>query len=330
MFKTAWFTAILSTVISLNALADTATPKYDAACVQNALETQSPDTSLQQLRDQCALDQAALDQGKTALDARLLSEQKTKYDPFSIQPYRPNYLIIGSYNFAGTNERPFQQATLPQATHFEPYEVKFQISLKIPIADNLFGLGDHWYVAYTNRSFWQAYSHNISSPFRETNHEPEAWISFDNKMEIFGWRNRLIDVGISHQSNGRSDPLSRSWNRIYTRLIFAKGSSVFAIKPWIRIPESASSDDNPHISHYMGNVEFTFASKIKKHRFKIMVRDNFSETDNKGAFELGYSYPVHRNMKAYIQWFYGYGESMIDYNYRNNSIGIGMQFSSWL
>lgn len=329
MLKTTWGITILSLFMSLGVLAETTLPKYDADCIQNALEVQAPDTTLQQLRDQCVLDQAALEQGKTALDARLLSEKSTKYNPFTIQPYRPNYLIIGSYNFAGTNEHPFQQATLPQATHFEPYEAKFQISLKIPIADDLFGIGDHLYIGYTNRSFWQAYSHNISAPFRETNHEPEVWMSFDNKMEIFGWRNRLIDVGLSHQSNGRSDPLSRSWNRIYTRFMFAKNNSTFSIKPWIRVPEAASNDDNPNITHYMGNIEFTFTSKLEKHHFKIMVRDNFSETDNKGAFELGYSYPVHRNMKAYVQWFSGYGESLIDYNYRNNSIGIGVQFSGW-
>ncbi|MDX1795138.1 MAG: phospholipase A [Hydrogenovibrio sp.] len=330
MLKAAHFIAFSTLWFATCGWADPSLPQYDAECVQKALEKQAPDTTLQQVRDQCILDDAELHSGKTALDARLLSEKRNKYGPFSIQPYRPNYLIIGAYNFDGTNERPFQQAGLTQTEQFEPFEAKFQISLKIPITDDLLGWGDHLYVGYTNRSFWQAYNHNISAPFRETNHEPEIWMSFDNKMELFGWRNRLIDIGLSHQSNGRSEPLSRSWNRVYARLLFARGNSVFAIKPWLRLPETSSTDDNPDIEHYMGNVEFGFLTKYHKHHFKVMVRDNFSKNDNKGAFELGYSYPVHRNMKAYIQWFYGYGESLIDYNYRNNSVGIGMQFSSWL
>lgn len=304
-------------------------PDYDSKCVQRAMKEQAPDTTLEQVREQCLslFDQT---QGKTALASRLEAEKRTKYSPFSIQPYRPNYVLFGSYNFSETNEKPFREIALTGDESFEPYEVKFQISLKVPIADQLLGWGDHLFVGYTNRSFWQAYNSKISKPFRETNHEPEVWMSFDNKWTIAGWRNRLIDLGLVHQSNGRSGTLSRSWDRAYLRMIFEKDNSAFAIKPWLRFPEPSGQDDNPDIAHYMGNAEFRFVTKQNRHQFSVMVRNNFDENDNKGALELGYSFPIHRNLNAYVQWFYGYGESLIDYDYKNNTVSIGVKLGNWL
>lgn len=309
--------------------------KYDSECIQKALEVQPPETTLEQIREQCLKSSVQTEgaegaEDKAALSSRLEAEKRTKYSPFSILPYRPNYVLFGSYNFSGANEKPFRGVGLTGDESFEPYEVKFQISLKIPIADELLGWGDHLFVGYTNRSFWQAYNSKISKPFRETNHEPEVWMSFDNKWTIAGWRNRLIDLGLVHQSNGRSGTLSRSWDRAYLRMIFEKDNSAFAIKPWLRFPEPSGQDDNPDIAHYMGNAEFRFVTKQNRHQFSVMVRNNFDENDNKGALELGYSFPIHRNLNAYVQWFYGYGESLIDYDYKNNTVSIGVKLGNWL
>ena len=41
-------------------------------------------------------------------------------------------------------------------------EIQFQISLKVPLAVDLFGDRMDIYAAYTNRSFWQAYSREPS------------------------------------------------------------------------------------------------------------------------------------------------------------------------
>lgn len=303
--------------------------KYDSACVQKALEEQAAETTLEQIRQQCLTFPSKVEE-KPALTSRLEAEKRNKYSPFSLQPYRPNYVLFGSYNFSGTNEAPYRGTALIGDESFEPYEVKFQLSLKVPIADELLGWGDHLFVGYTNRSFWQAYNSKISKPFRETNHEPEVWMSFDNKWTLGGWRNRLIDLGLVHQSNGRSGTLSRSWDRAYFRMVFEKDNSAFMIKPWLRFPESSGQDDNPDITHYMGNAEFRFITKQDRHQFSVLVRNNFDEQDNKGAIELGYSFPVHRNLNAYVQWFYGYGESLIDYDYKNNTVSIGVKLGNWL
>lgn len=306
-------------------------------CIQEGLKYAADDMTLKTLRERCleetdspeVSDLFNSDKPITALEERIQAERRNKFEPYIILPYRPNYILIGSYNFAKPNQKPYEATEYVETFDgdLQRIETKFQVSLKIPVADDL--LGGRWFVAYTNRSFWQAYNAALSRPFRETNHEPEFWVTYDQKLEFLGWRNRLIDFGLSHQSNGRGDPISRSWNRVYARFIFERGDNIITLKPWWRLPETGN-DDNPDILEYMGAGELHFATKLGNNNLNLMLRNNFDADDNYGAFEMNYSYRIHRNLQGYVQWFYGYGESLIDYNHLNNSIGIGVQLNSWL
>jgi len=193
----------------------------------------------------------------------------------------------------------------------------------------LFGHGD-LYAGYTNRSFWQQFNKDISSPFRETNHEAEAWLSFDTDYSIAGLQGSIIRTGFTHQSNGQSGVLSRSWNRIYAEFIFEKEDLYLSFKPWYRIPESSSKDNNSDINQFMGHYESRALYKHKEHTLDLMFRNNLKSSHNRAAVELGWSFPVHKKIRGYVQWFNGYGESLIDYDNHTNSIGIGVQVSDWL
>ncbi|BBP43790.1 phospholipase A [Thiosulfativibrio zosterae] len=320
-FKVGLFTGLV--LCSQLALAEGA-PQYDTDCVQKALLDSA--TTLEEIRKQCVLKEAKNIE-ISAFEKRLQQERLNRNNQFSIQSYLPNYVLFGSYNFSGTNQKPFKEVYEGEE-FFDPVEVKFQISLKVPISENFLGWGDHWFVGYTNRSFWQAYNHTISAPFRETNHAPEAWISFDNDWRLLGWQNRLVDLGVVHQSNGQTGALSRSWNRAYLRFIFEQENSAFGFMPWIRLPETDPTDDNPDILKYMGYGEFYYLTKYDEQNFRVIVRNNFDANDNKGSFELSYTYPIHRNLNGYVQWFYGYGESLIDYNYKNNTLSLGVQLGN--
>jgi phospholipase A1 len=191
------------------------------------------------------------------------------------------------------------------------------------------GNADLFY-AYTQRSFWQLYHKALSSPFRETNHEPELFVKFDTDFSVLGLKNRLFLIGLNHQSNGRGGVLSRSWNRIYAEFIAERGNFVIALKPWYRIPEDAEDDDNPEIEKYMGYGELLGAYRLNGHVFSFMFRNNLRGDHNRGAVQFGWSYPITHNVRVYVQYFNGYGESLVDYNDNANRIGIGVMLFDWI
>ena len=260
----------------------------------------------------------------TALDRRIKIERATRFQSFVITPHRPNYILPIAYNDK-LNNAP---VNVPSDGELDNSEVKFQFSMKFPIIDNLFDGHGSLQFAYTNLSFWQAYNKNVSSPFRETVHEPEVFLIFENDWKFMGFKNRLIQLGVVHQSNGQSGVLSRSWNRVYADFIFEYGNYYLSFKPWYRI-DGSDSDDNPDIEKYMGHAEFRAAYAGDKDTLSIMLRNNF-HSPNYGALEINWSFPMSRRVKWFVQYFNGYGESLIDYNTPVNRLGIGVAFTDWL
>lgn len=264
-------------------------------------------------------------QQQSALDERITIERDTRFRKFVLTPHKPNYILPLTHN-SKPNQAPFDPLV---DGIVEETEFKFQLSIKFPIAEEIFGKNGTLYGAYTNLSFWQAYNADSSHPFRETNHEPELILGFANDWEIFGFENRLIFFGINHQSNGQSGSLSRSWNRLYAELIFQKDNFYLSLKPWIRIEPPDVRDDNPDILDYMGHGEIRGVYATNNHTVAVMLRNNF-DSENRGAFELDWSFPMSRRAKWFIQYFNGYGESLIDYNASVNRIGIGFALTDWL
>jgi len=265
---------------------------------------------------------------QSALENRIKTERENEETNFSLIPHKPNYIILS--NNSSPNEKPFTEAFPDRDIDLDTLETKFQISVKVPLAKGLINNHGDLYAAYTGRFFWQQFNSDNSSPFRETNHEPELWLSFKNDSELWGFRNSVIRTGIVHQSNGQAGSLSRSWNRVFADFIVEKGNAYFSFKPWIRISEDFEDDDNPDIDDYMGNFELSGVYKMGEQSFSLMTRNNLDFDENRGAVEFGWTFPLSGNLKGYVQWFNGYGESLIDYNSSSNSIGVGVKISDWL
>ena len=264
----------------------------------------------------------------SALQQRQQQEQQAKKLQFSILPHRTNYLLPVSYNVSPNNGA--YAGMTDNDEQLDNLEVKFQLSLKTALWEDIIGDNGTLYIAYSQLALWQAYNSKTSAPFREINFEPEIFLSFNTGYELLGVTSQLMTVGFSHQSNGRSQPLSRSWNRITASLPFNSADTYVTLKPWFRIPENRQDDDNPGMEKYYGYGELQVLQKIKEHTLTLMLRNNLRSSGNKGAVQVDWSFPLHKKLKGYIQYFNGYGESLVDYNHSNNRIGIGLMLTDWL
>lgn len=262
----------------------------------------------------------------SAVDRRRTEEKVVQKKTFGIAPHRQNYLLAITYD-SHPNVETYEFADVNEPKHSE---VKFQLSFKILLRQNMFrGHGDLFF-AYTQLCFWQLYDKALSSPFRETNYEPEVFVKFDTDFDVLGLKIRRFLIGFNHESNGRGETLSRSWNRVYACLVVERGNLVISLKPWYRIPEDDEDDDNPNIEKYMGYGELSGAYRLGEHVFSFLLRNNWRGNENKGAVELGWSYPISDNLRAYVQYFNGYGESLVDYNDSANRIGAGVMLFDWI
>lgn len=253
-------------------------------------------------------------------------DRESRQREFAITPYRSNYILPVTYN-ATPNEGPFQEAD--PGKEVQNYEVKFQISFKIKLWEDVLGKNMDLWGAYTQRSFWQVYNFADSAPFRETDFEPELLLTIRTNYRLLGLRGRYINLGLSHQSNGRSEPLSRSWNRVMMNFGFERDRFVILLNAWYRIPEDDADDDNPDIEDYLGYGQLNVFYLWHGHRFGLLVRNNLQFHDNRGALQLTWSFPLIRWVSGYVQYFNGYGESLLDYNASVNRIGIGFLLKEW-
>jgi len=247
-----------------------------------------------------------------------------------IRAHRPNYFLPVAYNSSPNKDQGLDVDSHARAQN---NEAKFQLSFKVKLWEDIVGKDVDLWFAYTQLSFWQLYNSTFSSPFRETNYEPEALLNFRTNYDLFGLKGRIINLGINHQSNGRAKPLSRSWNRIVANFGFERNNFNLLLKTWYRIPENAQDDDNPDIDRYLGYGELWGYYYLDKHRFAAMWRNNLRPGDNRGAIQLDWSFPfpfIHNErISGYIQYFNGYGESLLDYNANVNRIGFGIMLTDW-
>lgn len=282
-------------------------------------------------RDQVSAAVTADSQVQTIKEPSYLSKRwqldaESRRKRFAIMPHRANYLMPYTYNFH-QNKEVYEVADARADIHDD--EAKLQISLKVKLWESILGTKTDLWFGYTQISFWQIYN-TASAPFRETNYEPEILLNFRNDIDLFGlMRNRFIQVGLNHQSNGLGEPLSRSWNRIVANFGFERDAFNLVLKTWARIPESADRDDNPDISSYLGYGEITMGYHWKNNAVKATFRNNLRANENLSALQLDVTFPLIEHINGFVQYFVGYGESLIDYNHYTNRIGIGLMVKDW-
>lgn len=266
------------------------------------------------------------------IDNSLAAERAIFSFTNSFVTHRPNYILPVSW----VNE-PNPDPTSPrlgQAGYdyfLENEEAKYQISFKLPLLTGLFDDDTTLWFGYTQKSFWQVYNQNESAPFRETNYEPEIFFRHKLDWQLGPGTLNGVTLGFNHQSNGQSEPRSRSWNRIMGSLAYSYDRWLFMVKPWYRIPEKESNDDNADIEKYLGHASYHAVYKLSEDQtLSLKLMNNLRSEDNHTSVEFGYSFPLGDTVKGFVQYYNGYGESLIDYNHRIERVGLGIMINDWL
>lgn len=237
-------------------------------------------------------------------------------------PYEPMYLIMG----------------------WEDPKVKFQFSFKyrflnadpdapgwlarqVPALTNL-------YAAYTQTSLWDISA--PSAPFYDTSYQPEIFFQRQrlDRGRWADWFAMDLQGGLRHASNGQDGDDSRSMNVAYIMPTFYFGdldSFYFRLAPRI-YSYIGDLEDNPDIADYYGHVQLRamlgWADSVQ-----LAVIGTIGDGFQHGSAQMDLTYPLYRswgrNFAVYLdlQYFIGYGETLLDYDQYSSVFRIG--FSLW-
>ena len=199
---------------------------------------------------------------------------------------------------------------------------KFQVSLKFRLfnPDTRTPFLEKLYLAYSQTSIWALGT--SSKPFYDSSYRPSAFFLDDDVSQwpFRDWSRLGFQAGLEHESNGKDAADSRSMNTIFVRptftLPFWKDYFVsFAPKLYDYIEK----EDNPDIAEYRGHGDYLIkVGKVDGLQLATTLRKGTSKDPYSAQFDL--SYPLKTatfgNLGGYLhlQFFDGYGESLLDYN----------------
>lgn len=247
---------------------------------------------------------------------------------------------------AGTGETPRPPEETSRLTFHEPMfatvgaheglNVKFQLSFKFrvfqPENPASTGLLDNLYFGYTQFSLWDLGKE--SAPFRDTNYRPSLFYYRPDTGIHAGALTRLSFAGgIEHESNGRDGDASRAINTVFVRPTFHFGDLTgyhwkFEPKLYAYLTRTGNTD----IAHYRGFGDFR-VSYGAPNGWELATTLRKGTRKGYGSVDAQLSYPMSRVFGGtagylFVQYFTGYGESLLDYNHKLGSqLRVGYSLS---
>jgi phospholipase A1/A2 len=232
-----------------------------------------------------------------------------KPPPLAVSVYEPVYFIVGGDG--GLN-------------------AKFQISLRFRLFDDHGRLArrlpwiDDLYLSFSQTALWDL--DDLSKPFTDSSYRPRLFYANYDLARYLDGRLRVgLESGVGHESNGKVGDDSRSFNMLYARptLTFGDPDGLRAyFAPLLHNYIAAS--DNPDIADYRGYVDWLFGvgSKGGLDFWGVLRKGTRSDF---GSIELNASYPLSKlsggDLTGWLllQYFNGYGESLLDYDRKLDS-----------
>lgn len=228
--------------------------------------------------------------------------------------YEPNYFSAGS---SGPTNARFQVSF--KFRFFNP-------NTKTPFLEQIF-------FGYSQSSIWDLSS--ASKSFRDSSYRPSLFYLNDS---ISQWKYRDTKLGLQggfeHESNGKDGTSSRSLNILFVRptLTFPLKDNYFvALSP--KIYGYLEKEENPDIAEYRGYVDFLIKAG-RRDGFQLATTMRKGTRAETFSIQLDGTYPLKEpslgNLGGYLhlQYFYGYGENLIDYNQKERpQFRIGLMFT---
>ncbi|HEV8330840.1 MAG TPA: phospholipase A [Steroidobacteraceae bacterium] len=232
-----------------------------------------------------------------------------KPPPLAVSVYEPVYFVVGGDG--GLNAR-FQISL-----RFRLFDDHGRLARRLPWIDDL-------YLSFSQTALWDL--GELSKPFKDSSYRPRLFYANYDLARYFDGNLRFgVESGIGHESNGKEGDDSRSYNMLYARPTLTLGDpdgfrAYFA--PLVHNYIAAS--DNPDIADYRGYVDWLFGvgSKGGLDFWGVLRKGTRSDY---GSVELNASYPLSKlsggDLTGWLmlQYFNGYGESLLDYNRKLDS-----------
>lgn len=224
----------------------------------------------------------------------------------------------------------------------EQPNAKFQVSFRYQILNNDGPMARRYpwmkgfNVAYSQTSLWDW--SEPSAPFFDTSYRPELLYLMQRVDEgrWADWFRLDLQAGVKHESNGQDDEDSRSLNTVYFEpsMRFGKDDGLqLTLAPRV-FAYVGSLSDNPDIAKYRGYFGLRAVLGWAK-GLQLATVGRLGEDANRGSIQLDLSYPLMQvlfgnfSLYLYAQYFYGYGESLIEYNQRGSSFRAGLALARW-
>jgi outer membrane phospholipase A len=234
--------------------------------------------------------------------------------------------------------------------HFAPYEpmyfigggsspnIKFQFSLRYrlftptgPLATEIpFFKGFNF--AYSQTSFWDV--SNSSEPFfYDSSYRPEFFYYLENVpgLKLPQYSQLGIQGGVGHESNGQKDPFHRSLNIVYLRPVLTFGTKsgfFFSLSPKI-YDYIGGLELNPDLPLYRGYCDFQLTIGDRD-GLQLGFIGRVGRDAKYGSVQLDLTYPLTKLLRGNtdlsldVQYFDGYGDTLLNYNQRSSQIRVGV------
>jgi len=145
------------------------------------------------------------------------------------------------------------------------------------------------------------------------------------------WFRLDLQGGLQHESNGKDGTNSRSLNIAYFKPTMQFGRDggfelTLAPKSFVYVGDLS---DNPDISLYRGNFLLQTIAGWDR-GLQIRTEGRIGSHADRGSVQVDVTYPMSEILRGsfsvylQLQYFYGYGESLLEYNQKVSHFRVGI------